>query len=46
MGTQQELSNEYQHDGVELGFKSLCLLVLRTKVASALEWLSALLDDR
>ena len=35
--TRQELSNEYQHDRVYMVFKNLCILVLRTKVASALE---------
>ena len=34
--TQRELSNEYQHDKV---FKNLCILVLCTKAASALEGL-------
>ena len=38
--TQQKLSNEYQHDRVQIIFKNLCLLVLWTKVASALEGLS------
>ena len=38
--TQQELSNEYQHDRVELFFKNLCVLVLWTKLALALEGLS------
>ena len=35
--TQQELSNEYQHDKVEMVFKNLWILVIWTKVASALE---------
>ena len=35
--TPQELSNEYQHDRVWMIFKNLCVLVLWTKVASALE---------
>ena len=35
--TQRELSNEYQHDRVEMVFKSLCIFVLWMKVASALE---------
>ena len=35
--THQELSNEYQHDKVKMGFKDLC--VLRMKLASALEGL-------
>ena len=35
--TQGELlSNEYQHDRVLMVFKNLCILVLWTKVASAL----------
>ena len=34
--TQRELSDEYQHDRVPMIFKNLCVLVLRTKVASAL----------
>ena len=38
--TQKEISNEYQHDRVEMVFKNLCVLVLWTKVASALEGLS------
>ena len=37
--THQELSNEYQHDRDEMVFKSLCVLVLWSKVASALEGL-------
>ena len=37
--TQRELSNEYQHDRVWIVFKKLCVLVLWTKVASALEGL-------
>ena len=37
--TQQELSNEYQHDRVQMIFKNLCVLVLWTKVASELEGL-------
>ena len=35
--TQQELSNEYQHGKVYMVFKNLCILVLWTKVASALK---------
>ena len=35
--TQQELSNEYQHDRDEMVFKSLCVLALWAKVSSALE---------
>ena len=37
MGTQRQLSDEYQHDRVLMAFKDLCVLVRRTKVASALE---------
>ena len=37
--TQQELSNEYQQDRVEMVFKNIYVLVLWTKVASALEGL-------
>ena len=36
---QRELSNEYQHDRVQIVFKNLCILVLWMKVASALEGL-------
>ena len=36
---QRELSNEYQHDRVWMVFKNLCILVLWTKIASALEGL-------
>ena len=36
-----ELSNEYQHDRVWMFFKNLCILVLWTKVASALKGLIA-----
>ena len=36
---QRELSNEYQHDRVQMFFKNLCILVLYTKVVSALEGL-------
>ena len=35
----RELSNEYQHDRAGIGFKSFSILVLRTKVALALEGL-------
>ena len=38
--TQLELSNEYQCNRVLMVFKNLCILVLWTKVASALEGLS------
>ena len=34
---QQKLSNEYQYGRVKMGFKNLCLLVLWTKVALALD---------
>ena len=40
--TQQELSNECQHDRVSMVFKNRCVLVLWTKVASALEGLTIL----
>ena len=36
---QQELSNEYQHDRVKIVFRNVCILVLWTNVASALEGL-------
>ena len=36
--TQQELSNEYQHDRVKMVFKNLCILVIWTKVALAFDW--------
>ena len=39
VSTQQELSNDYEHDRVWM-FKKLCILVLWTRVASALEVLS------
>ena len=35
--TDRELSNEYQRNRVLMGFKNVCVLVPRTKVASALE---------
>ena len=35
--TQQELTIEYQHDRVLMVLKNLCVLVLWTKVALALE---------
>ena len=38
--TQQELSNEYQHDKGSMVFKCLSVLVLWKKVASALEGLN------
>ena len=37
--TQRELSNEYKHDRVPMGFKNICVFVIWTKVASALEGL-------
>ena len=37
---QRMLSNEYQQDQIKVIFKNLCILVLRTKVASALERLT------
>ena len=36
---QRELSNEYQHDRVQMVIKNLCVIVLGMKVASALEGL-------
>ena len=39
----QELSNEYQHDRVLMVFKNLCVILIRTKVAIALE---GLIDKR
>ena len=36
----RELSNAYQHDRVKMVFKNLCVRVLWTKVASALEGLN------
>ena len=41
--SQRELSNEYQHDRVWMAFKNICILVLLTKVASALEGSHSLL---
>ena len=41
---QRQLSNEYQHDRVKMVFKNLCILFLRTKVASTLEGLRVVLD--
>ena len=37
--TLRELSNGYQHERVKMLFKNLCILVLWTKVTSALEGL-------
>ena len=42
--TQWELSNEYQHDRVWLVFRNIGVIVLWTKVASALEGLSVPVD--
>ena len=39
--THVKLSNEYQKDGVQIVFKNVCVIVLWTKVASALEGLIA-----
>ena len=38
--TQQELSNEYQHDRVYMVFKNICILLLWTTVAPALKGLT------
>ena len=44
--TQQELSIEYQHDRIYwMVFKNFCILVLWTKVASALEGLILYMED-
>ena len=37
---QGELSNEYQHDRVKMVFKNLCMFLLWTKVALALDGLN------
>ena len=37
---QRELSNEYQHDRVQMVFRNLCILVLWTNVALALAGLT------
>ena len=42
--TQRELSYEYQHDRVWMIFKNLCVLVLWTKVAPALEGLNSVFN--
>ena len=42
--TQRELSNEYQHDRIEVLFRNLCILLLWTKVAFALEGLNSAHD--
>ena len=39
-GTQRELLNEYQHDRVPMVFKNLCIHLLWTKIALALEGLT------
>ena len=41
--TQREPSNEYQHDRVYMVFRKLCILVLWTRAASALEGLKGIL---
>ena len=38
--THRDLSNEYQHDRVQMFFKNLCVLVIWTKVALALDGLT------
>ena len=43
LSAQRELSNEYQHDRVEMVFKNLCNLVIWMKVASVLEGLTLML---
>ena len=43
--TQRELSNEYQYDRVSMVFKNICVFVLSTKVASALEGLKIISSD-
>ena len=40
--TQRKLSNEYQHDRVKMVFKNLCVIILWTKEALALEGLNLL----
>ena len=42
--TLREQSNEYQHDRVSMVFRNLGILVLWTKVASALEGLRVIVD--
>ena len=37
--TQRELSNGYQHNRFQMFFENLCILVLWTKIGSALEGL-------
>ena len=43
--TQRELSNEYQDDRVSMVFQESCILVLWTKVVSALEGLTKIETD-
>ena len=43
--TQRELSNEYQQDRVSMVFKNICVLLLWTKVASALGGLNGFLGS-
>ena len=40
--TQRELSNEYQDDRVKMDLRNICIMVLWTKVAPALEGLCAI----
>ena len=42
--TQQELSNDYQHDRVQMFFRNLCILLLWTKVSSALKGLRVCME--
>ena len=46
VSARQELINEYKHDRVKMVFGNLCILVLRVKVASALEGSSLTRDLR
>ena len=39
MSSQRELSNEYQHDRIQMVIKNLCILVLWAKVALVLDGL-------
>ena len=41
--TQREISNNYEHDRFKMVIRNLCIPVIWTKVASALEGLSLLL---
>ena len=43
--TQRDLSKEYQYDRVKMVFKNICVLVLWTKEASALEGLTCVLSS-